>query len=78
VQLVARLNAVRGLLKLSAGEDWHWLEVEGRAPQSLFYGTELKSVSVLKQEDWPTLISFLKPRLLALDAFWQEARWGFE
>ncbi len=77
-RLTARLKAAQGTLRQSAGEDWHWLEAEDRAPESLFYGTELKNVSVFKQEDWPTLISFFKPRLLALDAFWQEAEWRFE
>ena len=76
--LVAHLNTVQGFLKAFTGEDWHWLEAEDRPAQSLFYGTELKSVSVFRQEDWPTLISFFKPRLIALDAFWQEAGWGFE
>ena len=77
-QLVAQLNAVRRLLQTATNEEWHWLEAEDRAPQSLFYGTALSGVSVYRQEDWPAIISFFKPRLLALDAFWQEARWGFE
>ncbi len=77
-QLAAQLTALQGILKASAGEDWHWIAAEERAPQSRLFGTELQNVSVYRQEDWPALISFFKPRLLALDAFWQEARWGFE
>ena len=34
-------------------------------------------VSIFKKEDWPSLISFLKPRLLALDSFWNDAKDSF-
>ena len=77
-RLVAQLNAVQGLLRRFTKEDWQWLPAEDRSPDSAFFGTQLSGVSVYRQQDWPTLISFFKPRLVALDAFWQEARWGFE
>ena len=34
--------------------------------------------SIFKREDWPAIISFLKPRLMALDRFWSDARDSFE
>jgi len=39
---------------------------------------QLEGVNVFNQADWPAIISFLKPRLMALDTWWQEARYGFE
>jgi hypothetical protein len=32
----------------------------------------------MKRDDWPAIISFLKPRIIALDAFWSQAKYGFE
>ena len=39
---------------------------------------ELPQVSIFKKEDWPLLISFFKPRIIALDNFWSNARYGFK
>lgn len=39
---------------------------------------QLDNVNILNQTDWPTIISFLKPRIIALDAFWDLAKDGFE
>ncbi|RYZ23162.1 MAG: DUF4268 domain-containing protein, partial [Chitinophagaceae bacterium] len=33
---------------------------------------------IFRREDWPELISFFKPRIVALDAFWSEAKYFFE
>jgi len=30
----------------------------------------LPAVNILKENDWPAIISFLKPRIIALDKFW--------
>jgi hypothetical protein len=38
----------------------------------------LPDVSIFKKEDWPALISFLKPRMIALDEFWSNAQYSFE
>jgi hypothetical protein len=38
----------------------------------------LEDVSVFRKEDWPQMISFFKPRLIALEAFWTQARYAFE
>lgn len=39
---------------------------------------ELEPVNIFNKEDWPAIISFLKPRLIALDAFWNEVKYAFE
>ena len=39
---------------------------------------KLLGVSIFKKENWPQLISFFKPRIIALDAFWSSARYSFQ
>ena len=39
---------------------------------------QLDSVNILNQSDWSAIISFLKPRIIALDAFWDMVKDGFE
>ena len=38
----------------------------------------LEGVNVLDSNDWPSIISFLKPRIIALDDFWDQVKPGFE
>lgn len=40
--------------------------------------TKLEQVSIFKQEDWPAMIAFLKPRIIALDEFWNNVKPVFE
>jgi hypothetical protein len=61
-------------------EDWEW-ELHGRDE----YGTtvsriykQLNNVSIFNRNDWPALISFFKPRIIALDEFWSDARYSFD
>jgi hypothetical protein len=72
---------LKTMLKESLGEDdWTWKE-ETTDP----YGKNISSISktipgvnVLNQSDWPTIISFFKPRIIALDEFWSMAKSSFE
>lgn len=61
-------------------EDWTW-KMHEKDPNgkthSVIY-TELNDVNLYKREDWPAIISFLKPRLIALDAFWSDWKYAFE
>ncbi|TVP42967.1 MAG: DUF4268 domain-containing protein, partial [Mongoliibacter sp.] len=38
----------------------------------------LADVNVMEKDDWPAIISFLKPRIIALDAFWSNIKPAFE
>jgi hypothetical protein len=60
-------------------EKWTWSEqyVQDAQIKSRIY-KELPGVSVLKREDWPTIISFLKPRLIGLDRFWSCYKYEFD
>jgi hypothetical protein len=59
---------------------WIWVpddqDEEGR-PLSRIYQT-LEPVNIFNKQDWPALISFFKERIIAFDAFWSEAKYGFE
>jgi len=62
------------------GEGWQWQQHAtdewGKTVSAV--RKELTSVNIHRKEDWPAMISFLKERLIALDAFWSMARYGFE
>lgn len=75
-----QLEQLKALLHGTLGEAWTWSALDqdehGR-PVSRVY-TELPGVSVFRQEDWPALIQFFKPRIIALDEFWTGAKYQFE
>jgi hypothetical protein len=39
---------------------------------------EMKNTNIYRETDWPTLISFLKHHIMALDFFWNENKVAFE
>jgi hypothetical protein len=67
------------LLRGTLDETWEWQLLEERDGKlvSRIY-TELTGVSVLNKDHWPELISFFKPRIIALDIFWENAKYSFE
>ena len=62
------------------GEEWAWslktMDENGKIISRI--SKEIKPINVFNEEDWPTLISFFKPRILALDEFWNDAKYVFE
>lgn len=71
---------MKEMLHGALGEEWEWqLHVstpDGKLISSI--SKELSPVSVFNKDHWPDLISFFKPRIIALDSFWENGRWGFE
>jgi len=67
------------LLHNSIGETWDWQREVGLSEGKIVsqIGTALSGVSVFNRDDWPAIISFLKPRIIALDAFWENAKYNF-
>ena len=75
----AQLLELKPLLHEALGEPWRW---EPHAPddhgQPLSrVSTEMQPVNLFSRDDWPALISFFKPRLVALDEFWSGAQVAF-
>jgi hypothetical protein len=75
-----QLLELKGVLHAQMGEEWIWEEVATNAQYqeiSQVY-TLLPEVNLFRQEDWPAIISFFKPRLIALDEFWSMGKYHFE
>ena len=71
---------LKALLHEALDEDWTW-EADATDAQGLPFSriyTELSPANLFNREDWPALISFFKPRIIALDAFWADAQYTFE
>lgn len=70
----------RKLMEEVLGEPWTWaretIDDTGKTISSI--STELKPVNIFTRQDWPLLISFFKSRLIALDTFWNQVKYGFE
>lgn len=74
-----QLQALSNLLPPVPGQTWDWQpEAEENGLPLSRVQQQLDGVSPLNREDWPALISFFKPRLLALDEFWSQARYPLE
>ena len=71
---------MKDMLHATLEEDWDWqLQLshnDGRVISRIY--KEISDVSVFNKDDWPDLISFFKPRIIALDNFWENAKYGFD
>jgi hypothetical protein len=62
-------------------EEWEWDEVyyDESGKQTARISTSYnQKISIFNKDQWPDLISFFKPRLIALDEFWSMAKYSFE
>ena len=61
-------------------EEWDWLlhdkDENGKTISRIY--KQIDSVSIYNRNDWPQLISFFKPRIIALDEFWSVGQYSFE
>ena len=61
-------------------EEWIWekdtYDESGKAISSI--SLKQKGVNVFRKEDWPEIISFLKPGIIALDEFWTSVNHVFD
>jgi hypothetical protein len=75
-----QMEQLRSLLEEATGEGWDWdphfKDEDGNELARI--GTKIHGVNIFNESDWPRIISFLKPRIIALDHFWQDAKYGFE
>jgi Domain of unknown function (DUF4268) len=74
-----QLKELRTILHRTLGEEWEWqlhISVDGKVVSRI--SKEIQDVSVMNKDNWPDLISFFKPRIIALDSFWENGRYGFE
>jgi hypothetical protein len=78
--IIEQFNEFKKMLESNVGENWQWdmhiTDDYGKTVSRIY--TKLDKVNVLRREDWPALISFFKPRIIALDEFWSDAKYSFE
>ena len=62
------------------GEDWVWTKLFNNSTDKTVsrIASTLANVDITKEEDWSPIISFFKPRLIALDNFWNEHKYVFQ
>jgi hypothetical protein len=75
-----QFTTLKNILHQIVGEKWIWqlhVRDENTKIISRIY-KELSPVNVFNKEDWPDLISFFKPRIIALDEFWSDAKYTLE
>lgn len=71
--------SLKKLLTTTTTFNWQWNELFQKDHKTISsISQQLDDVNILDQADWPAIISFLKPRIIALDAFWELVKDGFE
>jgi hypothetical protein len=72
----SKMQHVKAMLEEQLQEKWEWNanDMEESGKEICTISTRIDKVNVFKQEDWPAIISFFKPRMIALDEFWYNAK----
>jgi len=71
---------LKTLLNGYLGEEWDWVlhtsDENGKTISRIY--KEIKPVNIFNRNDWHSLISFFKTRIIALDEFWNDAKYSFD
>lgn len=78
--MYAQFVEYKNIFQTNLNEEWEWDEVyyDSSGKKTARISVEIAKVSVFNKEDWPKLISFFKPRIIALDEFWSTAKYAFD
>jgi hypothetical protein len=75
-----QFKELKKMMENYMGEAWEWqlhtADEYGKTISHVY--KETAGVSIFSQSDWPALISFFKPRMIALDPFWADAQYAFD
>ena len=75
-----QFETYKTMLNNTLGEEWNWelltTDDYGKTISRIY--KQLTPASIFQKDDWPGLISFFKPRIIALDEFWSNAKFAFE
>jgi len=70
----------KNILHATLDEAWEWelhgIDESGKSISRIY--KQIDGVSIFNKADWPSLISFFKPRIIALDEFWNNVKDGFD
>lgn len=71
---------LKKIFRTIIGEEWEWQkwvkDEYGKTTSKILISID--KVSIFRKEDWPALIGFFKPRIIALDEFWSNVKFAFE
>ena len=76
LQQFNQFSELKNILEDETGEEWKW-EPEATDEYGKMYARiylEISGVNINETTDWPKIISFFKPRIMALDRFWSVAK----
>ncbi|WP_293311859.1 DUF4268 domain-containing protein [Pedobacter sp. UBA5917] len=64
----------------TVNEEWDWIKdsTDEFGKTISLISISISGVSIFNQQHWPDLISFFKPRIIALDEFWDNVKPVFE
>ena len=75
-----QFSQLKNIFQSTLNESWIWLlhtnDDYGKTISRIY--TSIENINIFNKEDWPQLISFFKPRIIALDEFWSNAKYAFE
>ncbi len=75
-----KFRKLEKLFHESTGEKWQWqlhaTDEDGKPVSRI--RIQLNNVNVFNNNDWPAIVSFFKPRIIALDRFWNLVKEQFE
>lgn len=78
--MLAQFEELKDVLHSMLGEEWDWIieqqDEYGKTTSRI--SCTIANVSVFNKDHWPQLISFFKPRIIALDEFWSTAKYSFD
>ena len=79
LQCYNQFLSLKKVLASTTGFNWQWNEALHTGHKTVSsLSQQLDGVNILNRADWPAIISFLKPRLIAMDAFWELVKDAFE
>lgn len=79
LQYYNQFISLKKILASTTSFNWQWNEALKKNHKTISsISQQLDDVNILNQSDWPSIISFLKPRIIALDEFWDMVKDGFE
>jgi len=79
-KIYRQFELLRPMLEAHTSEEWEWRALDENEQGQLLSRISVKAMplNIFKESDWPGIISFLKPRIIALDNFWNEYKMVFE
>lgn len=80
IQQFQQFLSMKTMLEETMQTAMHWEENTTDENQRTIsrISVKLNDVNIFREEDWPAIISFLKPSIINLDVFWEDVKMIFE